>query len=219
MNILLLGASGHARVIIDIVERAARHRIVGLLTEDLSVDATCSGYPILGCLDDLVARTAEYRVEGIIAAVGDNWSRSDVLRRVNNTIPELSAVPAVHPSAELGKCVSVGDGTVIMAGVVINSGTRIGQHCIVNTRASIDHDCVIEDFASVAPGATLGGNVRVGRFAAVSLGANVIHGVTIGEHTVVGAGSVVLSDLPSHVVAYGVPARIVRQRSEGQRYL
>jgi sugar O-acyltransferase (sialic acid O-acetyltransferase NeuD family) len=218
MNILLLGASGHARVIVDVIEKVAEHHIVGHITEDASGEL-CSDYRILGRFDHLRALCDEYHVQGIIAAVGDNWSRGDVLRRAHDIIPSLSAVRAVHPSAQVGQCVSVGDGTVVMAGAVINSGTRIGQHCIINTRASVDHDCVIDDFASIAPGATLGGNVHVGRFTAVSLGASIIHGVSIGEHTVVGAGSVVVRDLPSHVVAYGVPARVVRQRTVGQRYL
>ena len=106
-----------------------------------------------------------------------------------------------------------------MAGAVINSGTQVGRHCIVNTSARVDHDSVLGDFVSVAPGATLGGSVHVGEYSAISLGASVIHGITIGHDTVIGAGAVVVRNVDSNVVAYGVPARVVRRRERGQRYL
>jgi acetyltransferase-like isoleucine patch superfamily enzyme len=107
----------------------------------------------------------------------------------------------------------------VMAGTVINSNSRIGQFCIVNTKASIDHDCRLDDFSSVAPGATLAGNVRVGRCSAICLGACVAEKVTIGSHSVVGAGATVLEDLPDGVVAYGTPARVVRERRPDDPYL
>jgi len=90
---------------------------------------------------------------------------------------------------------------------------------ITITRASIDHDSQLEDFASIGPGATLAGNVRVGAYSAICLQAGVAEKVSIGSHTVVGAGSVVLDDLPDGVLAYGTPALVVRSRSKGDLYL
>ena len=119
----------------------------------------------------------------------------------------------------VGAGLRVGAGTVLMAGVVVNSDSRIGAHCILNTRASLDHDCIMDDFSSLAPGVTVGGVARIGMYSAVSLGANIIHGKNIGAHTVVGAGALVQKDIPDHCVAYGVPARVVRPRAEGERYL
>lgn len=113
----------------------------------------------------------------------------------------------------------VGEGTVLMAGSVVNSDTVIGKHCIVNTKASVDHDCDVSDFSSLAPGVTLGGTVTVGEFSAISVGASVAHSKVIGAHTVVGAGAVVVRDIPSLVVAYGIPARVVRARVQGDKYL
>jgi acetyltransferase-like isoleucine patch superfamily enzyme len=106
-----------------------------------------------------------------------------------------------------------------MAGTVVNSDSRIGAHCIFNTKASLDHDCVMDDFSSLAPSVTVGGVVRIGAFSAISLGANIIHGRSIGAHTVIGAGALVWSDMPDHCVAYGVPAKMIRLRAEGEKYL
>lgn len=149
----------------------------------------------------------------VIIAIGDNAARE----RVAAGYSRFATV--VHPTACVASDVEVGEGSVIMAGAVINSGSRIGLHCIVNTHATVEHDCVLNDFAHVAPGATLGGSVRIGHGAVISLHAGVIHGRTVGAYTVVGAGAVVLDDLPDQVVAYGVPARIARSRTPGEPYL
>jgi acetyltransferase-like isoleucine patch superfamily enzyme len=106
-----------------------------------------------------------------------------------------------------------------MAGAIINPNSTIGEHCIVNTASSIDHDSILERFSSVAPGVITGGNVRVGEFSALSLRAAVIHGCSIGPHTIVGAGATVLKDIPAFAVAYGTPARVVRTRAAGEKYL
>jgi acetyltransferase-like isoleucine patch superfamily enzyme len=106
-----------------------------------------------------------------------------------------------------------------MAGAVVSNHCVVGTGALVGTHASIDHDGVLDDFVSLAPSATTGGDVRIGACTAVGLGANVIHGVTIGAHTVVGAGALVLGDLPDRVVAHGVPATVARSREPGERYL
>jgi sugar O-acyltransferase (sialic acid O-acetyltransferase NeuD family) len=141
------------------------------------------------------------------------------MRRILETVPDFPFVTAIHPSAQLGHNVRIGNGSVVMAGAVINSDAHVGEFCIVNTNASLDHDCSMGDFSCLLPGATVGGDTRIGRFSVVALGARVIHGITIGEHVVVGAGATVLSDLPDQCVAVGTPARIVRKREPGEKYL
>ena len=219
MRIILLGASGHARVILDSLERAAQHVVVGLLAEDLGGTSTFCGYPLFGGIAALAEVYASLKAEGLIAAVGDNAARAEFVSRASEIMSATLFATCIHPSAQIGRCVEIGEGTVVMAGAVINSGTQVGRHCIVNTSARVDHDSVLGDFVSVAPGATLGGSVHVGEHSAISLGANVIHGITIGHDTVIGAGAVVVRNVDSNVVAYGVPARVVRRRERGQRYL
>jgi acetyltransferase-like isoleucine patch superfamily enzyme len=106
-----------------------------------------------------------------------------------------------------------------MAGAVINPGCKVGDFCIVNTRASLDHDSVMGDFSSLAPAAVTGGNVQIGAFSVIAIGAIVAHAVRVGEHAVIGAGATVLRHVPDRVVAYGTPARIIRQREPGDPYL
>jgi sugar O-acyltransferase (sialic acid O-acetyltransferase NeuD family) len=219
MKILILGASGHARVIIDLIEKGGLHEVVGLIAEDGTDGCTFGGYPVIIGIHDLAKVCEEYQVQRLVAGVGDNWSRSEVIRRATEIMPAGQFVSSSHPSAQIGRHVEIGQGTVVMAGAVVNSGTQIGRHCIINTGACVDHDSVLGDFVSIAPGATLGGSVHVGSRSAVSLGASVVHGITIGQDTVIGAGAVVVRDIGSNVVAYGTPARVIRQRTPGERYL
>jgi sugar O-acyltransferase (sialic acid O-acetyltransferase NeuD family) len=201
----LIGAGGHARVVADILVE--------------------SGHPPIAFLDDAPKHNliSDIRViqglelpepnASVIVAVGDNFVRATLAARYS-----VFSV-AIHPSARVSRHAEIGPGSVVMAGAVINAGARIGAHCIINSCASVDHDCLIADFAHVAPGATVGGNVQVGTGTMIGLGANVIHGTAIGAHTVIGAGSTVVRDVASNVVAFGVPARVIRARAPGDRYL
>jgi sugar O-acyltransferase (sialic acid O-acetyltransferase NeuD family) len=218
-GVLIVGSSGHARVIVDIIERNGAHSILGFLDDTKEPGMIEIGYPVLGSLDDLLEIVRKHDPQGFFIAVGDNWNRGIVAAKIKRLTPALPAISALHPSAQVARSACLGPGTAVMAGAVVNSNASVGSFCIVNTRASVDHDSQLDDFASIGPGATLAGNVRVGAYSAICLQACVSENVTIGSHTVVGAGSVVLGDLPDGVVAYGTPARIVRSRSNGDRYL
>lgn len=218
-NIVIIGSSGHAKVIIDIVEKENKYSIIGLLDRFREIGEETLGYKIIGKEEDIPNLIVKHNLVGGIIAVGDNWVRKIVYEKINSMAPNFTFVKAIHPSAQIAKNVKIGNGTVIMAGVIVNSNSTIGNHCILNTNSSLDHDCFMDDFSSIAPNVTIGGNVKIGKFSAVSLGANVIPGVTIKEHTVIGAGSLVLKDVPEFVVAYGVPVKVIRKREVGERYL
>lgn len=215
-NIIIFGSGGHAKVVIDIFEKSFDYRILGISDENRSKTEKVYGYEILST-EYLLNNMDE--IHGGIIAFGDNWTRNQKAEKIIRLFPNFHFVPAIHPAAIIGSGVSIGRGTVVMAGAVINSCTAIGEHCIINTCASIDHDCTIEDFASIAPGATLGGNVKIGKYSAISLGSNVIHSVQIGEHSIIGAGSTVVKNVDSFNVAYGCPAKIIRSRTKGEKYL
>lgn len=218
-NIVLLGSSGHANVIIDIVEKEGRYNLVGLLDPVRSIGETALGYPVLGHEIDLPQLIPARRLNGILVAIGDNHVRAQAAARIVDLCPGLPFVNAVHPTAGIGKETTLGPGTVVMAGAVVNPCCRVGRLCIVNTKASLDHDSVMADFSSLAPGVTTGGNCRIGSYSAVSIGAVLRHGITIGEHCVVGAGALVLNDIDPFCVAYGIPARKIRDRKKGDPYL
>src|ERR1035438_3875949 len=178
-NIVIIGSSGHANVIIDIVEQEGRYKIAGLLDRYRKVGEQTLGYLVLGQEEDLPQLTTRHTLRGAIVAVGDNFIRSRVAARARELCPDLPFVSAIHPKASVAKNVSVGEGTVIMAGVAINPCCSIGRFCILNTNSSLDHDSVMEDFSSLAPRATTGGNCLIGGYAAVGIGAVLIHGIHI----------------------------------------
>lgn len=211
-GIFVIGASGHGKVIIDILERQALWRIVGLIDTYKHPGTELMGYPVLGPEDRLPELMAKHGVHGAIIAIGDNRIRRQVALRVASIAPELGFVNAVHPSARIAREVELGKGIALMAGVTVNPGTRIGDFCYVNTNASVDHDNVLEPFSCVQPNAATGGNVRLGALSVIAMGATVVQGVSIGEDTIVGAGSTVLNDIPDRVVAYGTPCRVIRAR-------
>ncbi|MCK9240351.1 acetyltransferase [Desulfocurvus sp.] len=216
--LLIVGASGHAKVVADIVERQGLWRVAGFIDATLPAGAGHFGLPVLGGEDALVQAARAHGVRALLVAIGDNAVRARVAGRLAALAPGLAFATAVHPAASIARGAAIGPGSVVMPGAVLGPDTRVGSHCIVNTGASLDHDGVLEDFASLGPGAALGGNVRVGTFAHVGLGASVIHGVSVGEHAVLGAGAVAVADVPARVVALGVPARAVRGREPGERY-
>jgi sugar O-acyltransferase (sialic acid O-acetyltransferase NeuD family) len=218
-GIVVFGASGHAKVVIDVLYRQGRQRILGLIDSHESVGQTVYGYEVLGAEEYLPTLVQTRAVTGGIVAIGDNWVRHLVAEKIRSLVPGFSFVQAVHPAAVVARGVTLGEGTVLMAGAVVNSDSRVGSFCILNTGSTLDHDCIMDDYSSLAPGAVTGGNVSIGRFSAVSLGAAVVHNISIGEHSVLGAGALALTAIPDHCVAYGAPARVIRERGEGERYL
>jgi len=207
-KVLIYGASGHGRVIIDIVERERRSRIVGLLDDDLAIQGrNFCGYPVLGGFELLDGET--YHDCKLILAIGDNRARRRLWEKLRELRYKLAC--AIHPSAQIGKDVSIGPGTVIMANTAVNSGTQIGENVIINTGATIDHDCVIEGYVHISPGAHLAGNVSVGEFSWIGIGASIVQGVKIGEDVIIGAGAAVIDDIPDNVTAVGVPARVIKR--------
>lgn len=190
----LYGASGHAKVIIDILT-ARGISVDGLIDDNKSVDELL-GYPVFHGETDL---------SPLIISIGQNSIRKKIAESLN-----VDFGTAVHPSAILSDFAVLGEGSVVMQGAVIQSCASIGAHCIINTGASLDHDCRIGNFVHISPHATLCGNVSVGEGTWIGAGATVIPGVKIGKWSVVGAGSVVLDDIPDGVVAVGNPCKVIK---------
>jgi len=177
------------------------------------------GYKVIGKDNDIIKLTNDYQIYGGIVAIGDNYIRSKVAGAISIISPTFKFVSSVHPSANIGKNVSIEEGTVIMAGVSVNPCCVLGRHTIMNTNASLDHDSTMEDFSSLGPRSVTGGNVFIGRFSAIGIGATLIHNINIGENTVIGAGAAVVNNVPSNVLAVGVPAKIIKNREFGDKYL
>lgn len=218
--LIILGCSGHAKVIIDIVEQQGKYHIIGLTDfNQLVEDKTFFGYNILGT-DNIITKYAlEFNNLHLFIAIGDNARRYDVFNKVNSLGIQVSYATVIHPTVVIGKNVKIGEGVAVMAGSVINSATEVESFSIINTASSIDHDCLIEQFATISPGAVLGGDVKIGQFAVVSIGATVKHGIKIGKDAIVGAGATVINHIENNEIHVGVPARKLRDRNHGEKYL
>lgn len=195
-NVYLYGASGHAKVVLDIVRQAYYN--VPCLIDDNMEDNLLTGLPVVHSAEGL---------SPIIVTVGNCQKRREIV----NKLGEREYLTVIHSKAVLAESVKLGFGTVVMAGAIINPYAIVGNHCIINTGASIDHDCIINDFVHIAPHCTLCGEVEVGEGTWVGAGTTVIQGIHIGNNCYIGAGSVVLKDIPDGYLAYGNPANVIRK--------
>ena len=218
-KILIIGASGHGRVIADILKQSPEYELIGFIDSFKRPGIKILDYEVLGSEETLVTLFKESGISKGIIGIGDNYTRKQMADKIMGMIPEFQFINAVHPDAVISESVSMGNGVAVMAGTVVNPGTKIGNHCIINTKSSIGHDSEIEDFSSVAPGVTVGGHVTLDALSALSIGSVIRNSVKIGRNTLIGAGSLVLNNFGDNVVAYGNPAKIIRKRSLGDQSL
>lgn len=203
--IYLYGAGGHSNVIREVLEGA--------------------GFTIKGVFDDnpSQAKIRGIKVEDGVQTLGEDFPKLDapMIISVGSNIRRSELVKilkteyglAIHRSAIISPSASIGEGSVVLHGAIVQAGTRIGAHVLVNTAASIDHDNVIEDYAHISPHATLCGHVHVGEGTHIGAGASVIPCVRIGKWCKIGAGAVVIRDVPDFSTAVGNPARVIRTGS------
>jgi sugar O-acyltransferase (sialic acid O-acetyltransferase NeuD family) len=204
--LVLVGASGHAKVVIDAIEREGRYRISHLLDDNPALHGKLFfGYMVSGAIEHIL-KIGSKRRPAVLVSIGDNAARARVAAWLHSKGFELAQT--VHPNAQIGRGVTIGAGTVIMAGAVVNSDAVIGENVIVNTGATVDHDCVIGDGVHVAPGAHLCGGVQVGPGSLIGAGAIVIPGIRVGADTVIGAGSTLLDHVSDNLRAVGSPAKV-----------
>ncbi|MDH6018077.1 acetyltransferase [Vibrio splendidus] len=218
-NIVVLGSSGHAKVIVEVIRKSNEYNIVGYIDNLRKVGESSLNLQVIGSESDLPTLISKHSLYGCFVAIGDNFTRKKVVDNIGKIAPSLKFVTAIHPNAIISDSVSIGQGSVVMAGAIINTSVDIGEFCIINTNSSIDHDCSLSDFVSIAPNVTLGGSCMIGQLSAIGIGTNLIHGVRIGENCVIGAGSLVLKAVEDNVVSYGIPAKGIRLRHVGEKYL
>jgi len=216
-KLIIIGASGHAKVIIDIVEKQCQYELLGLIENNPNLEKKVLGYGILG--DESILSETIYNDVYLFIAIGDNWVRHLVKERISALNPSIKFATLIHPSAQIAKGVKIGEGVCIMAGAIVNSDSTIDNFTIINTKASMDHDGHLGAFASLAPNATTGGNVSIGDFTSIGISATIKHGVQIGKHGVIGGGALVLKNFEDNQVIYGVPAKAIRSRIMGEKYL
>lgn len=219
MNIVLIGGGTQVSYSIDIIEKQNLHKIVGIIDSNRPVGDSLYGYKVIGKQEQIIDLIAQYSIQGCVITIGDNWSRKKVYDQINSIIPTIEWPNVLHPSVIVANNVTFGKGILAMAGVIVNSNAHLGDFTNYFTNCNVEHDCYIDDFASVSAGAVLGGKVSIGKFSAVALNATIFDRLSIGSNTVIGAASLVTKDIPDNVLAYGNPAKIIRKREEGEKFL
>jgi len=204
-KLVIFGAGGHAKVVVDAIEMEGGYEIFFLADADIARKGTkYRGYEIRSEQEGLDARIA--KVNHAFVAIGQN----SVRKRIADAVAACGFVLAtiVHPAAILSKNSGLGAGALLMPGSVVNADAKIGNGVIVNTGAVVEHDCLVGDFAHIGPNASLCGGVVIGKGALIGAGAVVLAGVRVGAEAIVGAGAVVLSDVPDSAKFVGVPAKL-----------
>ncbi|UOQ50323.1 acetyltransferase [Gracilibacillus caseinilyticus] len=201
-KLLIIGASGHGKVVADIALKMKNWETVVFLDDNEKITKSL-GLKVVGTSKDIDDYLDEY---DIFVGIGNNNTREKVQNKlisIGASIPSL-----IHPNAIIGEEVEIGKGTAIMAGAIINSCTTIGNGCIINTASTIDHDNIVKDYVHVSPGAHLAGTVEVGKASWIGIGSIIINNTSIKNDCIVGAGAVVINDLTESGTYVGVPAKI-----------
>ena len=208
MQLAIVGAGGHGKVVLDILRAAGRYEPVGFVDADARLAGTkVGGLPVLGGTN-VLPKLRQQRVRHAIIAIGDNRTRQRYAALLESEGFELAG--AVHPTAFVSPSARLGKNVVVGPHASVITEARVGDSAIVNTGAIIEHECEVGEAVHVAPGACLAGRVRVGAFAFIGIGAQVIPCISVGDGVTVGGGAVVIEDVPAGATVVGVPARVVK---------
>lgn len=209
-KIVLIGAGGHCKVIIDIIKSTNEYEIIGVT--DKNAKENLLNVPIIGddsVLQQLYNKGTQYAFISI-GALNNMNIRNDIYIKLKNIGFNLPVL--IHKTAVLSSFSQVDEGTCVMAGAIVNPGVYIGKNCIINTGSIVEHDCKIGDNTHISPNACLGGGVKIGDNSHIGISSTIIQGMSIGNNVTIGGGAVVINNINDNSVAVGVPARIIREK-------
>lgn len=206
-KVVIIGSGGHAKVVIDIILQRQKK-----LNDDISIEGILDDnfiegekkklfqIPVIGKIDKIKEFSEDIYY---VVAIGNN----EIRKKIAEQYRDVKYITLIHPNSVIAEEVQIEEGTVIMAGAIINAYTKIGKHCIINTGSIIEHDNNLSDYVHISPNVTLCGGVKVGDITWVGAGATVIQGIEIKSSVMIGAGSVVVKDiLENNIIILGVPA-------------
>ena len=203
-RLLIIGAGGHGAVVAEAAAAMGRWSDIAFL-DDGYPNCIASGLPVVGMVSEL-SEHLNSDSEAIVA-IGDNRARLELLDSLGNARCAVATI--VHPAAIVSPSATIGAGSVLLGGVVVNARANIGRGTILNSSCTVDHDCLLAEGVHVSPGTNLAGGVTVGRCAWLGIGSAVREGIQIGQYSVIGAGAAVIADVPGNVTVGGVPAKVL----------
>jgi len=196
-NMILIGAGGHARACIDVIEQHGQYHIAGLVGRHEEMETQHHGYDVIATDADMPRLAEDY--EFALVAVGQIDSPATRIRLYQHALELDLILPSiVAPTAHVATHASVGAGTIVMHGAIINAGARVGKNCIINSTALIEHDAVVGDHCHISTGAIVNGSVSIGSGSFVGSGAVIKDGIAIGKNCVIGLGVCVRKDQPDN---------------------
>jgi sugar O-acyltransferase (sialic acid O-acetyltransferase NeuD family) len=211
---IILGAGGHARVLIDCLQLSTAVNIEGILDPNPALTGTkIYGIPVLGndeLLSEMLARGIDYFVVGVGGTSNNNPRKKLFELALAHGLKPLNIQ---HPTAIISSKVIIGNGCQLLPGCIVNAGAQLGMNVIVNSGAIVEHDCTIGNHVHIATGAKLTSTIRVGDEAHIGAGATIRQCITIGEKAVIGAGAVVVKNVPANVTVIGIPAGVLKKVS------
>jgi sugar O-acyltransferase (sialic acid O-acetyltransferase NeuD family) len=198
MNISIIGAGGHSKVIIDIIHELGNYNIVGIYDDNKS--GYFSGIKIIGKISEINNTTAYF-----IIGIGNDKIRKKIAEEYH----QLKWATLIHPKTIIAKTAIIKEGSVVCAGAIIQTEVEVGKHCIINTNCSIDHESIIGNYCSICPSSTICGQVKVGESSFIGANSTIIQTIEVGKECIIGAGSVVIRNIHSNTKVVGNPAKII----------
>lgn len=218
-NILLFGLRRNFKIIVNEILKTSSYNIIGFIDENINDKfIIIEKKKIFNRNKDKKKLINKKDTKGIIT-FGDNFLRKQIFSKVYKINKNFKWEKLISKQSFISKNVVIEQGSVVMPGVIINSYSRIGQMCLINTGSIIEHDNYFKNFSSAGPGVTTSGNVIVNELSHLGTGSVVIHDITIGKNTILGANSVAIKNLDSDSVYVGNPAKKIKKRKKGSKYL
>ncbi|MFL0269659.1 acetyltransferase [Candidatus Clostridium radicumherbarum] len=208
-KIVLIGAGGHCKVVIDIIKSTNEYEIIGI-TDKTEKLFNILDVPVIGDDNRLIQifNSGVHNAFICVGALNNINSRQLIynkLKSIGFNLPVLR-----HKNSIISKYTSIGEGTCIMPGAIINAGSLLGINCIVNTGSIIEHDCNIGNNTHISPNVAIGGDVNIGNNTHIGIGSSILQGINIGSNVTIGAGAVVINNIDDNVLAVGVPAKVIK---------
>jgi sugar O-acyltransferase (sialic acid O-acetyltransferase NeuD family) len=207
-KLLLLGAGGHCRSVIDSIDRNYYSDII-IVDQPNMVGKSVFAIPVIGTDNDINALFDKgYRKAVItIGSVGHPNKRISIYNKMKKLGYQFPSI--IDPTAIISKSIAfIAEGVFIGKGVIINTGVQIGAFSIINTGCIIDHDCIIGQFVHIGPGTKMSGGICLHDNVHIGIGSTLVQSISIGKNTIIGAGSVVVSSIKEDVTAFGIPCKI-----------